>query len=364
MVRICHVLSDDVWAGAEVMAFTLLKGLKHLQLFDLSIILFNERRLAAELRDLGLAVYIVDESKLDYLKCLKVVRQIVAEISPDIIHSHGFKEGVFSFIGALGRKKCKLIATQHSLPLNPRGKFALKPMLKIWSTFRLQSIFFNKIIAVSMDIQEKLVSEHNFQRSDLAIIYNGIEIQNDLISTSSKNQFIIGAAARFFPVKDYPFLIEVARICKDLEKDIVFRLAGDGPGIKEIQRLIYSYNLETRCKLLGHVDEMQGFYNDIDIFINTSIHEGIPMSILEAMSYGKPVVAPNVGGIGEIFKNGTAGFLIDQRNPITFARRCIQLATDSILYEKMSQLARNRVKKCFSMESMVSAYIDLYMRSV
>ena len=109
---------------------------------------------------------------------------------------------------------------------------------------------------------------------------------------------------------------------------------------------------------------MEDFYLNIDAFINTSFHEGIPMSILEAMSYGKPVVAPNVGGIHEIFQNGRSGFLVDGRNPFKYAKRCIELASDRLLYEKMANSSRKRVINNFSMETMVASYVKIYRRSM
>ena len=80
-------------------------------------------------------------------------------------------------------------------------------------------------------------------------------------------------------------------------------MAGEGPERSKLQALIQQYGLNETFVLQGHLDDRLPFYRSLDLYLNTSVHEGIPMSILEAMAHGIPVVAPNVGGIGEVINN-------------------------------------------------------------
>ena len=89
----------------------LIKELQKLQTFQLSVILSNKTRLASELQNLGVAVYIIDEKKYGHFKSLMMIRNMVFSLSPDIIHSHGIKEGLLSLIAVIGRR-IKLITTQ------------------------------------------------------------------------------------------------------------------------------------------------------------------------------------------------------------------------------------------------------------
>jgi len=113
---------------------------------------------------------------------------------------------------------------------------------------------------------------------------------------------------------------------------------------------------------LGHTENIGRFYKGLHLYINTSIHEGIPMSILEAMSYGLPIIAPDVGGISEIIDDGVEGYLIDGRNPNHFAERCIRLVENRQLRAKMCRAAREKVIKEFSMEHMGEEYYKLYLK--
>jgi len=157
-------------------------------------------------------------------------------------------------------------------------------------------------------------------------------------------------------------MIEIAKIVLEKIKDVRFILAGDGPERDKLESLIKEYGLHKSFKLLGHTENMNDFYKDLDLYINTSIHEGIPMSILEAMSYGLPVIAPHVGGIGEIIGDGVEGYLISSRNPDHFAEKCISLFANSQLRANMSHAARQNVIKEFSMERMAAEYYKLYVK--
>jgi L-malate glycosyltransferase len=107
---------------------------------------------------------------------------------------------------------------------------------------------------------------------------------------------------------------------------------------------------------------MNSFYQGLDVYLNTSVHEGIPMTILEALSHGLPVIAPAVGGIVEIIDDGKEGFLIDSRNPHEFAEKCLLLKENRELREKMSRAAREKAEQTFSAKNMAERYYQLYRR--
>ena len=120
----------------------------------------------------------------------------------------------------------------------------------------------------------------------------------------------------------------MVHVAKDVLRQtdrIQFLLAGDGPEKERITSLIREYQLEPAFRMTGFVDDMESFYSRLNLYINTSFHEGLPMGILEAMSYGIPVIAPKCGGLPEIIDNGIEGYLIEGRDPARFAEKCLQL---------------------------------------
>ena len=106
---------------------------------------------------------------------------------------------------------------------------------------------------------------------------------------------------------------------------------------------------------------MSAFYGNLDLYLNTSIHEGMPMSVLEAMACWLPVIAPNVGGFKEIIDDGIQVHLIDGRDPEKYAAKCISLYNDRETLHRMAIAARAKVERDFSIERTVNDYRNLYL---
>jgi len=173
--------------------------------------------------------------------------------------------------------------------------------------------------------------------------------------------FVIGSVGRFVPVKDYPLMVNIAREVSTRSDEIRFELAGDGPMASEVQDLVRKSGLEHRFVLRGFIHDVSTFYQGLNVYLNTSLHEGIPMSVLEAMAHGVTPIAPRVGGFEEILTDGVDGYLVDGRDPRDFAEKCLFLYRNPTLRQSMGHAAREKIVRQFSVERMVSAYLDLYM---
>lgn len=155
-------------------------------------------------------------------------------------------------------------------------------------------------------------------------------------------------------------MVEVAREITRHEAGIRFELAGTGPDEGRIAELVRLHKLERTFILRGFLSEVSTFYQGLHLYLNTSHHEGIPMSVLEAMAHGLPVVAPEVGGLKEVIDDGVHGFLVKGRDPQSFAERCIILYRDDALRQRMGLAAKDRIEAVFSQRRMASDYQDLY----
>lgn len=364
-LKIVHLISGDLWAGAETMAFNLLSQLNGYPDLKLVVILLNEGRLAENLRETGIAVHVIDEKQLSFLEIVRRIRTIVHTSPPDLIHSHRYKENILATMAAGFSGSTKLIATQHGLP-EPAGDKATYINRAISrGNFHLLSRYFTKTVAVSADVKNHLLKEYSFREESTESIHNGIEIPEVTLPRRSTGNFVIGSSGRLFPVKDYPLMVEIARTMASAKaQDVHFELVGEGPERPVLESMVQRYRLQNSFAMIGHQDDIDTFYRGIDLYLNTSVHEGIPMSILEALARGIPVIAPAVGGIGEIITNGVEGFLVEDRNPDAFAEKCLLLRENRELREKMSKAARARAESAFSAESMAEKYYRLYRRTV
>nr|WP_269748996.1 glycosyltransferase family 4 protein [Desulfocicer vacuolatum] len=228
------------------------------------------------------------------------------------------------------------------------------------ASFLILSLFFDKTVLVSKDIANLVKKRFFFGYNNTAVIHNGIRPAT-CCQKLCVNPFVIGSAGRLVPVKNYRLMLRIVELIScHRDKNIVFKLAGDGPEKGMLCELAEIHGLGKKIEFLGHLDNMEAFYKTIDLYLNTSLHEGIPMTILEAMSHGIPVIAPDVGGIREIIDDGRDGFVMEQRTAHDFAMKCLFFHKNEDEYHKMSRLAVRKIIKKFTAKKMASDYCRLY----
>jgi colanic acid/amylovoran biosynthesis glycosyltransferase len=178
--------------------------------------------------------------------------------------------------------------------------------------------------------------------------------------------------ANLLEVKGHRYLVEALRLLRSRGTGVVAELAGDGPLRPEIAGQIARANLDDAVRLLGQLshsellDRLAG--GDCDVVALASAEtasgekEGIPVSFLEAMSYGIPVVGTNVGGIPELLHDG-AGLLVPPRDPAALADAIESLARDVTLREQLGKLGRERVEREFAVESVVRELVRRFERA-
>lgn len=339
------------------MAYHLLIELYARPDINLWVIVLNDGRLANELRAFGINVTVFDENIFSFFSLIFRLKKYFSVVQPDIVHAHRYKENLLCFLSTLCLKNVAIVSTQHGMP-EVANSCSFFYKLKQKLNFYVLKIGFDKTIAVSKDIENSLKKIYFFARNKILCIRNGIPYVKDTSKISFKSTFVIGSSGRLVPVKDFVLMVKVAVILKDY--DIKFVLSGEGPDRKHIEGLIDANGLHGRFQMLGHLDDMDTFYQGIHLFLNTSLHEGIPMTILEAMAHGVPIVAPKVGGIPEIVNDGSEGFLITTREPDDFAEKCFLLYNDPDLWCRMSKSARSQVVENYSSQIMADNYISVY----
>ncbi len=359
MSNILHVMSGDLWAGAEVMVCHLLKALRRFDELNIRVVLLNEGRLSKEVRNLGIKIYVVDERRNSLPSILRRMREIVREEKPNIIHSHGYKQNILCYLISKSVSAVKLVGTQHGMPESHGKGYDLRHrLITTCNLFCLSR--FHRVVAVSREIKEAFIRRHAFKQDKVSVIHNGIEIPAPTFLRENSEHFVIGSSGRLFPVKDYAFMIEIARTVLRRKNQVRFQLAGDGPEKRALKALTSRYHLDDVFTFRGHLDDISPFYQGLDLYLNTSIHEGIPISILEAMAHQLPVVGPRVGGLPEMIEEGVQGYLLQERIPEYFAEKCLFLQENKSQRNKMAKAGRKKVEQEFSMEQMAQNYFNLY----
>ena len=365
-IKICHIVSGDLWAGAEAQLTTTLECLLDYEILDISVIVLNEGVLANKLQSLGIKVYIIDEKKNSFLKIIYKVFKLFNKIQPHIVHSHRYKENLITAILGILFRKMKQIRTQHTTFTS----LGSQDNIKMWIYRKIDMItatlFADKVIAVSEAIYrqvsdctraDRAVTIHNYV--DPEKIRKAAEYQ-EAINWDTNDAFFIGTAGRLVDIKGLKYLVNAAKIICEEISNIKFIIAGTGPLYSELEKQIQDYKLVNKVILTGFRKDIISIINKLDVFIMPSLYEGIPMALLEAMALGKPVIASNVGGIPEIIENKISGILIEPEDEQIIFDECINLYKNKELRNKLGANAFKRIKGKFYSQSKIEQLLSVY----
>ncbi|MFK7894509.1 MAG: glycosyltransferase [Myxococcota bacterium] len=347
-MRILHVISGDLWAGAEVATFHLLVALLRRGV-DVRCVVLNEGTLAERLQNAGVAVTLLDESKLGPVEILRGLRASAA--SAELVHSHRYKENALASF--CGRPR---VITQHGRREPFRGKSRLRSGLADFvggmAIRRAEAV-----IAVSEEVEVELASPRKGKR--LEVIWNGLPDPQPEISAASWGQRPrqVGVLARLVPVKALELAIQGVAGCPGLELEIV----GDGPERERLQATARASGGAERIRFVGHDPSPLARVANWRALLMTSLHEGNPLSVIEALSLGTPIVHTPLAGVREM--SGEAGFEIPNRDPADWSARLADFVEDERRGESLSAAARTRFLDVLGDDACAEATLALY-RSV
>lgn len=171
------------------------------------------------------------------------------------------------------------------------------------------------VVVNSEEIGRSLMEKNEswFPKEKLKLIYNGVEAQalphRNKLYPKESNELMIGNAGRLTDQKGQRYLVELAEALK--KENVPFRMliAGEGELRQELTALIASKNLEKEVKLVGHIDDMTGFFNSLDIFVFPSKYEGAANTLIETIQHGVPCIAFDISSNPEIIQHGVNGYL-------------------------------------------------------
>lgn len=202
------------------------------------------------------------------------------------------------------------------------------------------------IIATGIDVEK-------FQRHD---------INRDLIREKlgiSKDEILIGSVGRLYPVKGQDILIRAANECLTCKNNLRFIIVGEGSSFIKYDSLIKSFGISEKVHLYGFYEKLEEFLNALDIFVQPSRSEGFPLSVIEAMASGVPVISTDVGGISQLLNNGEYGIVIQSEDVMNLTKNILDLAENREKRKIFSQLSFQRAKE-FSIDLIGKSYLKLY----
>ncbi|MBE6623259.1 MAG: glycosyltransferase [Ruminococcaceae bacterium] len=324
---------------------------------------YNEDGLLREqLEDMGVSCFRLPMKNVLDLRAARLLAKYCKENGIDIIHTQFPRENVIAVLSKLFNKKIKVFNTNHLIMT--QGAF-WKIINKIISPFN------EKVFAVCNCGKDVLIS-NGVKKEKIEVVFNGIKIAEKNTSTLrnelgiADNTYVISTLTRYSAEKGLHFLVDtVDEMKKRNIEDFAFVVAGDGPLYDEISDKIDSLGLRDNIYQLGYRTDTQNILCASDLFVNLSSTEALSFAIIEALSFGIPVVATNVGGTVDIINDKTAcGVLVEYGDVKSCADEIVKYMCDKDKYETSSQNAFACVKEHFDIQNVFNKVYDCYEKAI
>lgn len=364
-IKVLHLASGDRWAGAEVQLFTLLTQLRRYADIEPIAVLLNDGELAHRLRELQISVDVLDESKLSGAAIFSKLLQLLRKHAPDVLHTHRQKENIFGTIAnALSIRACS-VRTVHGASEHAPRRLSQRMLraLDVWTGNHLQQ----RVIAVSADLAIKL--EENFSPKRIAVIENGVDI--DAVRAAVKpvdfrvaasDMVHIGIVGRLDPVKRIDIFLAMAQQLLRESPDTAwhFHIFGEGSLESSLKSLALALQIDQAVTFHGHRLDITACIAGLDAVVMCSDHEGLPMTVLESLAVGTPMLAHAVGGLRAILAGNAGGLLVSEHSPRGYA-----MALQHLLQQDRAQLGEmglRRLRERYSAEINAAQVAELYHR--
>lgn len=356
MIKICYIIGTLETGGTEKQLYLLIKNLDK-EKFCTTVVSLRDGRMRNDFEKITKLYVLKKRWKFD-LKILFDLVRIMKKGRFDIVHSFLFTSNTWGRIAGICAGVPVIIASERSIDL-------WKKPIHIFVDIVL-GYFTDKIVCNSFTVKKHYERKLKKVAKKLIVIRNGIELKQlpDSIETGEKKEKIVFTASRLSPEKGIVYLIYAAKKILEKRKDIKFLIAGDGELRQKLENLANEYKISNNVIFLGYQENVQQFICVSDVVVLTSLWEGLPNILLEAMAMKKPVVATNVGGTAEIVKDGENGFLVEPCDVAGIAEKIEKLIDDENLSKSMGEKGYEFVRGNFDLSLMVLAYEKLYQELI
>jgi glycosyltransferase involved in cell wall biosynthesis len=227
------------------------------------------------------------------------------------------------------------------------------------------------VVGVGNAVRQALIANEGLPKRRVEVLFNGVDVDAFASQTNrtaarvafgaAESEFVIIQVARLDYLKDHATALRtMARVVGKAPQSRLI-LVGDGPERSAIESQVRALKLDDNVCLLGTRSDVDRLLPGADAFLLTSVSEGIPLTVIEAMAAGLPVVGTDVGGMNEVVVDSTTGFLTPSNDDAALADRLLRLAGDPYLRQRMGAAGRARAKDLFDEPRMCADYQRLYL---
>jgi glycosyltransferase involved in cell wall biosynthesis len=337
----------------------------------------GEDSMAFLAEELGVSVVSVPEiqreiSALPDARSAFRVAEIIRETRPHILHTHTAKAGAIARAAALLAGNARPLVVVHTFHGHVlKGYFDATRTAVFRQVERTLARASDALVAVSPEVRDDLIELGVAPPEKFVVVRLGIPLGERLDDESADvdyrrlygiapDAFVVGWVGRMTGVKDTGAVLHTLAVLRARGVDAVACLVGDGPDREPLEQLAHDLHIARSCFFVGYQTDVAGYYRLFDAFFLPSVNEGTPVSAIEALASGTPVVANRVGGVPDVVRDGLDGYLVEPGDTEGAADRLASLAGDTTLREQMGESGRARVRDHYSVARLVDDVDRLY----
>jgi len=359
-VDLLYLITELSMGGAQRALLHLLGGYNRERFTPTVACLYNGDGAAARaIRALDIPVYDAQMRGKADLQALCHLYRHIRNQRPTILHTSLFHANLPGrFFGRLVGVPI-IISSERTMAMESEWRYRLNR----WTISMV-----DRVVAVSKEVGEFSISHIRLPAQKVVVIYNGVEIPSLSPDTREKarlelglppDALVCGAVSRLDPVKGIDDLI-LAFAQVEATRAAYLVIVGEGPERQRLEKIVQDIGVSDRIIWAGYRAGVPHLLPAFDIFVQPSMHEGLPNTVLEAMAAGLPVIATGVGGTPELVVNGKTGLLVPPANPAALADAITALSENPVARGSMGWAGRQRVQQHFTIEEMVQKTEQLY----
>jgi glycosyltransferase involved in cell wall biosynthesis len=355
-----HVDTAKTWRGGQRQVLLTVVGLRE-RGHRTVLVAHPDGELATRASEGHDLIRLVPRAEVDLHAAWKLSR-IVKDLRPDIVHAHDPHAVALASLALsfMTSGKCPGLIASRRVAFHLKGN--------AFSRWKYHQV--DCFVAASNAIRDMLIGD-GIDSARVVTVYEGIDLHRVQAEPAANihaefwlptHAPIVGAVAALTQEKGHKYLIDAAALVVREVPDARFVILGEGDQRPALERHVKELHLDKHVVLPGFRADILSFIQSFDLFVMSSLFEGLGTSLLDAMALSKPIVASDTGGIPEAVSHGETGLLVPPRDARELAAAIVKLLKDPERREKMGRAGLERVKRLFSAEQMVEKTLGVYRR--
>ena len=379
-LKVAHIITRMILGGAQENTLYTVEGLHRMPEYEAILItgpaIGPEGELLEEARKAGFQVIVIPEMRREIhlsrdWKTYRKLKRILRDLSPDIVHTHSSKAGIFGRMAAKKVGTPLIIHTIHGPSFHPNQNAFINAVYIALEKFA--GGFTDKIFSVADAMSEQFIEAGIAPADKFVTVYSGMDVNAFLNSEDHREEtrrklgftpdnIVVGKVGRLFPLKGFEFMPDLLADLCPRYPELRFLFVGDGILRKDIEERADQIGVLDRIVFTGLVpaSEVPIFMSGMDVLIHASLREGLARVLPQALISGKPVIAFDVDGAPEVVINAETGFLVEPRSVSGLAEAIEKILNDRELGRKLGENGREKFSRQFDKQVMVDHIDRLY----